>query len=172
MAELKVVDIESVQEDDAFAAWGYVTLKVQRGEETLGIRVRVTSVPQEDIDAMRKASPKPPAKAMMLDPTNPDHQAMGITGTRQKAILPDYSDPDFLEKKEAYDLSFRNEVVGRGMASKLSLKDGTPAVTPEQRYKALEERGLSGFHFSEIAQRILELTQWTEEERANFTKPH
>lgn len=167
--KFRLVDIEDVQETEAFSAWGYVTLKVQRGDETVGIRVRVASVPQEDIDAMRKSAPRPPAKSVMLDPSNPEHAAMGVTA-RQKGILPDFSDNEYLEKKDAYDVSFRNEVVGRGVASKLTLKDGTPAVTPDQKYKALEERGLSGFHFTEIAQRILELTQWTEDERSNFSK--
>ena len=163
------VNIEDIQEDGAFEAWGFAHLKVQRGDETLGIKVRIGSVPQETIDAIRKTAPRPPAKPVMLDPTNPDHSAMGIT-TRAKAILPDYADDDYLKAKEAYDLKLRNEVVGLGVASKLKLKDGSIAETPEQRYQALVERGLSGFHFGEIAQRIFELTQWTEEERENFMK--
>lgn len=166
--QYRAVDIEDIQEDGAFEAWGYVHLKVVRGDEILGVRVRVNSVPQETIDAIRKKTPRPPSKAEMLDPSNPEHAAMGVT-TRQKGILPNYNDSDYAQAKEAFDVSFRNEVVGRGLASKLLLKSGEAATTPEQKYKALEERGLSGFHFSEIAQRILELTQWTEEERENFT---
>lgn len=164
------VDIESIQEDGAFEAWGFAHLKVQRGDKTFGIKVRIASVPQETIDEIRKTQPRPPAKPVMLDPTNPDHAAMGIT-QRAKAILPDYSDPEFIKAREAYDVKLRNEVVGLGVASKLTLKDGSIAETPEQRYRALVERGLSGFHFGEIAQRIFELTQWTEEERENFTNP-
>ena len=63
---------------------------------------------------------------------------------------------------------FRREVVGRGVAATLKMRDGSLAETPEQRYRALEERGLSGVHFTEIAQQILQLTQWTEEERDRF----
>lgn len=160
------VDIEEVGQD-AFEAWGYVTLKVQRGEELLGVRVKIVSVPQESIDALRKGAPRPPAKTTMLDPTMPEAQALGVT-TRQKAILPDYSDPEYQKLQEAYDLNFRKEIVGRGVGSNLVLKDGMKAETPEQRYRALEERGLSGIHFTEIAQEILRLTQWTEDERTNF----
>ena len=160
------VDIEQA-EQDAFEAWGWVTLKVQRGAELLGIKVKITSVPQETIDDLRKKAPRPPARAVMADPANPDHAALGVV-TRQKLILPDYSDSEYIARKDAYDISFRNEIVGRGVASKLTLKDGTVAETPEQKYKALEERGISGFHFTDIAQAILNLTQWTEEERTNF----
>lgn len=160
------VDIEEVGQD-AFEAWGYVTLKVQRGDELLGVRVKIGSVPQETIDDLRKRAPKPPAKTTMLDPSMPEAAALGVT-TRQKAIIPDFTDPEYLRLQEAFELSFRRELVGRGVASNINLKDGTKAETPEQRYKALEERGLSGVHFTEIAQQILSLTQWSEDERTNF----
>jgi hypothetical protein len=162
------VDIEDVG-TDAFEAWGYVTLKVQRGEETLGVKVKIGSVPQESIDALRKTAPRPPSKTVMLDPSNPEHAAIpGVGNTRQKAIIPDYSDPEFQRNQEDFDLTFRREIVGRGVLSNLVLKNGDKAVNPEQRYRALEERGLSGIHFTEIAQQILALTQWTEDERTNF----
>lgn len=160
------VDIEEVG-NDAFEAWGYVTLKVQRGEELLGVKVKIVSVPQEMIDTLRKTAPRPPSKTVMLDPSSPEAQALGVT-TRQKAVIPDFSDPDYRNNQEAWDLSFRREIVGRGVGSNLTLKDGAKAENPEQRYRALEERGLSGVHFTEIAQQILTLTQWSEDERTNF----
>ena len=169
MSNYREVDIEAIEEEDAFSAWGYVTLKVQRGTEILGVKVKVESVPQETIDALRKRAPRPPVKTVMLDPSMPEAVALGVT-TRQKAIIPDYSDPAFQEQQEAFDTAFRNEVVGRGVASKLTLKGGGIAQTPEERYRALEERGLSGLHFTELAQKILSLTQWTEDERTNFLK--
>jgi hypothetical protein len=167
MAKFRQIDIEEVQDVDAFSAWGYVVLKVMRGDEIVGIRVKIGSVPQEDIDLLRKKTPKPPGKTVMLDPTNPDHAALGIT-TRQKGIIPDFNDDKFRIEQEEFDVMFRREVVGKGVRSGLTLKDGRPAVTPEERYKALEERGISGIHFSEIAQQILNLTSWTEDERTNF----
>lgn len=167
----KQVDIEELQDDDAFSAWGYVTLKVQRGDDILGIKVKIKSVPQEMVESLRKQAPKPPTRTVMLDPTNPDHAALGIT-SRQKAMIPDYNDSEYQAARETHDLMVRRVVVGEGVASKLRMRDGTPAETPEQRFRALEERGLSGVHFTEIASEILSLTQWTEEERANFlTKP-
>jgi hypothetical protein len=165
------VDIEEI-EDGAFEAWGIVKLKVARGPETLVIKVRVASVPQETIDEIRKGAPRPNPKTMMLDPSNPDHAAMGVT-VRQKGQILDFSDPDYIKAKEAFDLKFRNEVVGRGVASKLKLKStGAIATTPAEIYKALEEQGLSGFHFNDIAQGVLNLTQWTEDEREAFTVEH
>lgn len=167
MTKYREVDIESLEEKDAFAAWGYVTLKVQRGEETLGVRVKIGSVPQESIDELRRRAPKPPSKTVMLDPSMPEAAALGVT-TRQKAIIPDYNDEEYRIKLEEYDLMFRREVVGRGVRSPLKLEAGALAKSPEEHYKALEERGISGIHFSEMAQQILNLTQWTEDERANF----
>jgi hypothetical protein len=166
--QIREVNIEDLEDDAAFAAWGYVPLKVQRGDEVLAVKVKITSVPQETIDDLRKKAPKPPSKTVMLDPSNPEHSAMGIT-SRQKGILPDWNDAEYTQAREEYDLTFRREVVGRGVASNLKLKTGQPALTSEERYRALEERGLSGVHFSEIASQILQLTQWSEDERANFT---
>ena len=165
--KFRAVDIEDLSEADAFAAWGYVTLKVQRGDELLGVRIKITSVPQEMIDTLRKRAPRPPTKTVMGDPNNPDHAALGIT-TRRAVQVPDYNDAEYRAQQEDYDLGFRREVVGRGVAATLKMRDGSLAETPEQRYRALEERGLSGVHFTEIAQQILQLTQWTEEERDRF----
>ena len=166
----RLLDIEAIEEDDAFAAWGYCVLKVQRGDETLGIRVRIISIPQELIDEMSKKAPRPPAKTVMLDPGSEDARRLGVQ-TRQKVIMPDYSDVTYQEAREAHDLAFRREVVGRGVASVLSLRAGGKAETPEDRYRALEERGLSGLHFTELAENILRLTQWTEDERESFLTP-
>ena len=165
------VDIEAISEqDDAFAAWGYVTLKVQKGEEIVGVRVRISSVPQEKLDALRAQAPRPPVRAVMLDPQNPEHAALGIT-TRRQGMLPDYGDENYLVQQQAHDTRFRNAVVGLGVASKLKLRaTGQVAETPEDKYRALEENGLSTFHFGELAQNILQLTQWKEDERENFTK--
>jgi hypothetical protein len=164
------VDIESITENDAFEAWGYVHLKVVRGDEVLGVRVKICSVPQETIDDLRKKAPRPPSVTKMLDPNTPEAQAMGIT-QRQKAILPDYNDPEYVKAQEDFDLMFRREIVGRGVKSNLTMKNGTAAQTPEERYRALEEKGISGIHFGEIAQQIMALTTWTEDERTNFLKP-
>jgi len=169
--KFREVNIEDLgEEKEAFTAWGWVTLKVQRGDEIVGVKVKITSVPQETIEELRKRQPKAPSSTVMLDPSMPEAQALGVT-TRQKAIVPNYNDPVYLDALEAYNLTFRREVVGRGVASKLRLKDGTAATTPEELYRALEENGVSGIHFAEIAQQILNLTQWTDEERVNFLKP-
>lgn len=165
--EVGIGDLQN--EEGAFEAYGFARLKVVRGDETLAVKVKIISVPQEKMDALRQSAPRPPVRAMMLDPTNPDHAALGVT-QRQKGLLPDYGDEDYLKAKEGYDIKFRNEVVGLGVAESLTLKEsGAVAVTPEERYKALEERRLSTFHFGELAQAILALTQWTEDERANFS---
>ncbi len=165
----RAIAIEDIQDDDAFSAWGYVTLKVVRGEDLLGVQVKIRSVPQEIIDQLRKRAPKPPGKVVMLDPSMPEAAALGVT-TRQKATIPDFNDEKYRESLEEYDLMFRREVVGHGVSSALKLKKegGRVAETPEEKYRALEERGISGIHFSEMAQQILNLTQWTEDERSNF----
>lgn len=168
--QYREVDIEQIDDRDAFQAWGYVTLKVQKGDEVVGVKVRITSVPQEKLDALRAAAPRPPVRSIMLDPTNPEHAALGVT-TRRQGMLPDYGDETYLTEKDAHDLKFRNAVVGLGVAAKLTVPStGTIAESPEEKYRALEERGLSTFHFAELAQNILQLTQWKENEQENFTK--
>src|SRR5262245_52434763 len=88
---------------DAFEAWGFVTLKVQQGNKTLGVKVKIVSVPQETIDSLRKGAPRPPAKTVMLDPANPDHAAiLGPNGQRQKAIIPDHTDPEYIRLQDEF----------------------------------------------------------------------
>lgn len=166
----RTINIEDLEDREAFGAWGYCTLKVQRGEEILGVKLKITSVPQELVDRLRRRQPKPPSKTVMLDPNTPEGQAMGVT-TRQKAIIPDYNDPVYSDQMEEYNINFRREIVGHGVGSQLKKTDGGIAQTPEEKYKVLEEKGISGIHFAEITQQILALTQWTDEERVNFLKP-
>ena len=165
------VGIEDLQDSDALAAWGFAVLKVTKGPEVLGVKVRITSVPQDVIDDLRKKSPRPPSKMVMGDPSNDEHKALGIT-TRRAVYVPDYNDPEYVAALDEYNRTFSKEVVGRGVEAKLNLKDGSAAQTPEQKYRALEERGLTGTHFAEITNQIMALVQWTEDERTNFlTKP-
>lgn len=152
---IKEVDIEAA-EQDTFSAYGYARLKVQRGDETLAVKVRVTSVPTDELDRLRKKAPKPPAKKF-VDPQ-----------TRGTMMIPDLTDNRYLEEMEEHNRTFTREVVGRGVAANLKMKDGTTAATPEQKWIALEERGLSGPQFAELTNTILSLTQWTDEEREKF----
>lgn len=165
--EVSLSELEGETGGDAFASWGFARVKVSRGDEILAVKIRVRSVPHELLEALRKSAPKPPSKTVMLDPKNPDHAALGAT-TRQKAIIPDFNDADYVEKADAHQRQMTYEVVGRGVDETLKLRDGSPADTPAKVYKALEERGLSGTHFTEIAGTIMRLTDWSEEERENF----
>jgi len=174
---VRIVDIEEVASlpggpTKALDAWGYCYLKVQQGDETIAIRVKVVSVPQELIDTLNRRAPRPPAKTLMIDATSDEGRRLNLQGQgRQRVIMPDYSDPDYLEKEERHQLDFRREVVGRGVASKLQQPDGSPATTSEELYAALETNGLSGLHFAELAKTIMELTAWSEEERERFLTP-
>ena len=159
--------LEDLAADDAFQSWGYARLKVTHGEKLLSVKVRVSSVPQEVIDEMRKKTPKPPAKTATIEPGTDDARRMGIT-TRTRAVLPDFTDEKYQNDLEAHNLWFTQQIVGHGLASPITLKDGSPAVTPEQKYRALQDRGLSGSHFAELAQEILRLTDWSESERESF----
>ena len=168
-ANFEIVDIEDVLELDAFQAHGYAMLKVQRGDVTRAVRVKVGSVSQDLIDEYAKKAPKPPAVTKVVDPQTEEGQRLGLN-SRRAVIMPDFTDEDYIKAAAEYDLSFRRVVVAHGVRSNLTL-GGAAAVTPEDKYKALEERGLSTLHFGELAKTILDLTQWTEEERQRFLTP-
>jgi hypothetical protein len=169
---IRIVNIEDIQEADAFKATGFAFLKVVRQGATVAVRVEITSVPQDVIDEVNKRAPKPPTRTLMIDPQSDEGRRLNITGAgKQRVMVPDYSDAQYQEKRDAHDQMFRREIVGRGVASNLKLKSGKMAETPQERYQALEERELSGLHFAELAESILKLTNWSEEERGNFTTP-
>lgn len=154
--EMKVREVafEDLTQDEGFSAYGYVRLKVQRGDEILAIKLRIISIPQEELMKLRKQSPRPPIKPQM-DPVS-----------KQRIMLADPSDEGYQVKLEAYQIMLTREAVGRGIGVPLFL-DGQPASTPEEKYKALEARGLTSSHFTELAGAILRLTDWTETEREN-----
>lgn len=168
--KLQLVRIEDLQEDNAFKAHGYAYLKVVKGGQTLAVQIEITSIPQEVIEDFAKRAPKPPARTVLIDPTSEEGRRLGITGQgKQKVTIPDYSDAAYAEKQQEHDRAYRQTIVGLGVTSPLRLKSGKPAETPQEKYQALDENGLSGLHFAELAQSILKLTDWSEEERENFT---
>lgn len=144
-------------EQDAFRSFGECRLKVTKGDKIVVIKVRVTSVPQEELDKLRQNAPTAPGK-LTIDPT-----------TRQKIIAPDLTDPKYQKELDKYNIQFVREVVGRGLDEpSLKLNDGRTPQTPEEWYHALEEKGLATSHFAEIAKTILGLTDWSDEERERF----
>jgi hypothetical protein len=107
-------------------------------------------------------------RALTIEPNTEDAKRLGIT-QRTKGYFPDYGDETFLKAQDEYNTLFMKEIIGRGVMAKLRLSDGTSAETGEQKYRALQERKLTGAHFTELMNNILSLTQYTEEERAVFT---
>lgn len=154
---VETVDIETLGNDpDAFAAHGIARLKVQRGDKLRIVAVRIKSMPQDELDDIRRRAPKPPSK-MFTDPS-----------TKQKVMIPDLTDAAYLEKAEQYQREFTKQVVGRGVDVKLTLQDGRTATTPEEKFEALQQRGLTGPQFTDLTNAILGLTQFSDEEREKF----
>ena len=150
------INLEDLPVGESLGAHGYCHLKVTRGEVVRVIKVKVVSIPQEQLIELRKSTPRPPSKPY----TDPQ--------TRQRTFVADPTDEKYIEKLEAYNNWFARELVGRGIEAKLTLANGEVAVTPEQRAKALDERGLTPSHFTDIASAILRLTDWSEEEREKW----
>ncbi len=164
----EVMDIEEMfQEENPFQAYGYSYLKVTRGDITRAVKIKIQGMPQELADAASKRSPKAPVKIVMLDPDSPEGRELGVR-TRQKAQIPDYTDTEYQQKLEEHNVRFRQEVVGNGVLSVLKKPDGEVAATPEEKYKALERMGLSTLHFNQLAEDILGLTKWTDQEQDQY----
>lgn len=164
------VDVEDIKSDDAFYAWGWARLKVQQGDEVVIVKVKIRSIPQDFVDSLRSKTPRPPSRMMMVDPTTDDGRRIGAQ-TRGKALAPDYADEKYQAEMDDFNARFTKEIVGRGVISRLMLRqEGRPAETPEEVYRALESMGLAGAHFTELVTSILNLTSFSEDERAVFTK--
>jgi hypothetical protein len=170
--EFKLVDLEDVQDGlDAFKAWGHCVLKVQQGEQIIGIRVKICSVDQEVFKEAIDKAPKPPIKLVTLDPATDLGKQFGVT-TKQRAEIHDYTNEEYQRKQTEHNRLFTRKIVGLGIHAdqKLKLKDGSIAQTPEDRALALEEKGFGVAHFGEIQQAIQNLTTFSEDERANFLR--
>lgn len=142
-----------IAQGEDFSAHDDCRLKVTRGAEVIAVTLRVTSVPQDIITAWQRRRPRPPVRPVT------------DKATRQTSLVPDEQDPKYLEALDAYNLQMTREIVGRGIAQPLTLLDGRAATTPDERFQALEARGLSGQHFVALTQAILGLTEWSEAER-------
>lgn len=166
------VDLEDIQDNvDAFKAHGDCILKVQQGNEILGIRVKICSVDQEVFKEAIDRAPKPPVTNVTLDPATDLGKQFGVT-TKQRATIYDYTNEDYQKKLTEHNRLYTRKIVGLGIDAeqKLKLKDGSVANTPEDRARALEEKGFGVGHFAEIQQAIQNLTTFSEDERANFLR--
>ncbi len=154
---------------DGLDAWGYANIKVTRGRDVKVVQIKIKSVPQDVIDSMQEDAPQPPTIDVMLDPSNPEHAALGIK-TRQKGRIQNFGDPDYLARLRAHSENVTRRIVGLGVHEdeRLYNADGTPAVTPDERFTALQRMKLSNSHFSDIAIAIMQLTSFSDEEREKF----
>ena len=166
---LDLEDFVSQHVSDGFESYGYAHLKITKGDHVYAVRVKVGSVPHEEIERLRKGAPRPPSIDRWFDPTQDRDtaNALGIQ-SKQRLRMPDFSNTDYLDALQAFNMRLQGEIVGRGVLSKLVLKDGTVAQTPEQKYQALQEMGLSLTHLAEISTEVLRLTDWSDEERDRF----
>lgn len=152
--EYTTVDFADLAGDaDPLSAYGYCELRVQRGHAVRSVRIKIVSVPQDVLTALRKDTPRPPQRAV-TDPR-----------TRQRTYEPDPNDPKYVAEMDEHAMRMAREIIGRGVAEALTNPDGTPATTPDQRFAALESKGLTGPQFTELTTAILRLTDWSEEER-------
>ena len=166
--KIRIVDIEEIHESDAFEAWGYAYLRVQRGESVDAIRVRIKSVSKEFIDKLSSERPRPPAKLVTLDPQSDEGRRFG-TKNAGRAYVPDFNDEKYVRDAEAFDTRFLREVVGRGVVSKLMI-DGREAESPADKFRALEAKGLATAHMQGLMDGIMNLVSFSDEERQAFTK--
>lgn len=166
--KFRTVDLDTFSDEDSFNAWGYAFLKVVQGEEVLAVRVKIGSIPHEEVEKLRKRAPRPPSVMKIIDPTSEEGRSLGITQRGLKTILQDFSNEKYQDEMQAFNIQFNAEVVGRGVLTPVRFKDGRDAKTPEEKYMALQEKGLSVMHFGELSTEILNLTNWSDEERGRF----
>lgn len=138
------------ESETPFVATGYSRIKVKREGKTVSVKLKIRSIPHEIMEDLRKATPKPPSKA--------------VGKGREQVIVPDFSDETYQAKAQAHTTLMGQTVLGYGVDEKLML-DGRPAEKPEDKYKALLALGISSQQINEISGDIMKLTEWTEDER-------
>lgn len=155
---------------DVFRSHGVSFLKVTTGGEAVALEIPVRSTGvAEVIERFRETEPKPPSKAELIHADSPVGRQMKMApGQKQWVKMPDFSDPDYLAKRQQYEQEMSMDVIIQGLDIPLCDKDGVEIKDRLLKIEMLKGLGMSMSHFAQIVEDIQNLTTMSDQDRERF----
>jgi len=166
---LEVVNLtEFTEGDEVFSSKGFSTVKVTKGGQVKSVKIPIKSTGvTELIEDFRKKEPKPPSIPQLINKDSDEGKQMKLTAN-QWVRMPDFTEPKYLERKEAYEGDLGIAILAKGVDAPFKDKDGGLIEDQDERVKILKSLGLSSDQFAQIVEDIRALTQWSEQELMDF----
>lgn len=157
--------------ESVFKSTGISYVKVSNeGEiECLEIPIRSTGV-SELIDRFQRKAPQPPIERVLVDPANDKDGLAKELGLAKKTwiSIPNYSDRDYIERKDKHDSDMGIAIVIQGLDIELVDENDKPIEDDDKKVNVLKSMGLTGEQFSQLVGDITSLTRWSEDEKIDF----
>ena len=167
----KVVKLKELRAGtDVFRSQGVSYLKVTHGSETVALEIPIkSSGVAEVIERFRDSEPKPPSKNELVHADSPMGRQMKLPpGKKDWVKMLDFSDPDYLKRRQDYEQEMSMDIVIQGLDIPLVDEQGNEVKERGQKIATLRSLGLSMAHFTQIVEDIQNLTTMTEADRESF----
>lgn len=154
-----------------FLAWGYSDLKVQRGEESVIMRMPVKSTGLAEImEQMAADAPVPPVKKMLIKPDSPEGREARLTHASFMQVY-DTTDKEYIERTRKHNVKTTFRIILNGLAVDIEDASGdatlvksngpgmrSEVVDEDAALTVLKELGFSTHHFDKLYSDITNLT--------------
>ncbi len=151
-----------------FKSTGISSVKVTDNNEVVKYDIPIESTGiSELIESFQDKAPIPPSKKCLVLPDSDIGKEMGIT-QKKWVYLPDFTDEDYIRKREEHGSDLGIALVLKGMAVPIKDNEGKEVTDKDKKIKILREMGMSSEQFTQLASDITSLTKWTEEEKSSF----
>lgn len=153
---------------DLFTSNGISKVKVTQDGVVECLEIPITSTGISDlIDTFQKKAPPPPLVNEKVTPDSEMGKQMKISQNTW-IKMPDFSDPDYIKRKEDHDSDLGLAIVMKGLAVEIKDEDGNVIKNDDKKLKVLKGMGLTGDQFTQLVDDIQSLTKWTEEDEERF----
>ena len=150
---------ELIEGEKTFDSYGFSLLRITRNgvEELLELPIKTTGV-AEFQEELRGKAPRPPVKKEVIKKDSPEGKALGLDEDRLMQVF-DNTDEAYIDALEKHNQDFIWRIVVFALDISWKKKDGTEAITFEDKKAILKSTGITGSHTNQIFKDVMALSR-------------
>ena len=164
--EIRITEL--VDGDPIFESKGVSRVKVTKDGKAQALMFPIRSTGVADlVDKFSKKEPRPPVITELIEPESRIGKQLRL-GRKQHIKMLDFSNSDYLEKKEKHDRDLGLAIFLLGLDIYIKDMAGKPFTYCYKTVEVHKRLGMTGDQFMQIIGDIQDLTKWDKENRADF----
>ena len=167
MSEKSVRISELVEGENLFNSFGFSTVKVTKdgAEKFIELPIKSTGVAQFQ-EKLQGTAPRPPVRKELIKKNSPEGKELGLSHDRMTQVF-DNTDEGYIDALEKHNQDFIWKIVIFALDLKWKKKDGSEAISFDEKMNILKSTGITGHHTDQIFKDVQNLTR-IQEEREDF----